>query len=222
MAAQRRDRSARIVDAALKLIAEQGWSVVDLDSVAEASGVERDEVYRLTPTRAAMLELFARRIDLDVADIGASPPPDGASDDGASDGGASDGAGGDGEDGESAPAADDARDRVFDVLMRRFDALDSYREAIVVLSRELPRDPASLAALAPQAHRSFAMMLREAGIADRGIVGRLRVAALIGVWMATLRIWLADDSADKERTMAALDRHLRRLFDWSPVFRTLD
>jgi hypothetical protein len=63
-------------------------------------------------------------------------------------------------------------------------------------------------------------MLREAGLSDTGLHGRLRVAALLGVWMATQRVWLRDDTDDRARTMAALDRHLRRLFAWSPLFRT--
>ena len=30
------------------------------------------------------------------------------------------------------------------------------------------------------------------------------------VWLATIRVWMDDDSPDLARTMAALDRHLRR------------
>ena len=194
MAAARRDRSARIVDAALAIIVEDGWPAVSLDAVAVRSGIARDEVYRLTPSPASMLDLFARRLDLAVAES-ASLEPEG--DDEAT-----------------------VRDRLFDVLMRRFDALAPYRGAIGVLARSLPRDPATVAATLPQAHRSFALMLREAGIEVSGLRGRLRVAALLGLWLAVQRVWLHDDGADNAATMAALDRHLERLFSWSPLFHT--
>jgi ubiquinone biosynthesis protein COQ9 len=90
-----------------------------------------------------------------------------------------------------------------------------------VLARSLPRDPATVAATLPQAHRSFALMLREAGIEVSGLRGRLRVAALLGLWLAVQRVWLHDDGADNAATMAALDRHLERLFSWSPLFHTI-
>ncbi len=45
----------------------------------------------------------------------------------------------------TAEADERPRDRVFDLLMRRFDALRPYRDALEVLGRELPTDP--LAAL---------------------------------------------------------------------------
>ena len=44
-----------------------------------------------------------------------------------------------------------------------------------------------------------------------GLRGALRIKALGLVYLATLRVWLRDDSPDMAPTMAALDRHLRRL-----------
>ena len=193
MAAPRRDSAARIVDAALAIIADEGWPAVTVDAVAARSGVDPDAVYRLAPTPAAMLDLFARRIDLAVTADDAAPPPGGTDD-------------------------ESARDRLFDVLMRRFDALAPHRDVIAVLARALPRDPATVLATLPQARRSFALMLREAGIATTGPCGRLRTASLLGLWLAVQRVWLRDDSADAAQTMAALDRHLTRLFAWSPLF----
>ena len=194
MAATRRDRAARIVDAALAIVVEQGWRAVTLEAVAARCDIEADEVYRLAPTPAAILDLFARRIDLAVTGDADAPPPDGTV--------------------EETP-----RDRLFDVLMRRFDALTPHRDAIAVLARALPRDPATVLATLPQARRSFGLMLQAAGIATKGPCDRLRIASLLGLWLAVQHVWLRDDSVDAARTMAALDRHLGRLFVWSPVFR---
>jgi len=195
MTEPRSDESARIVDAAFEIISEQGWQAVTLDAVAARCGVARDEVYRLTPSPSAMLDLFARRIDLAVA-ADSAPPPEGET-------------------------AETPRDRLFDVLMRRFDALAPYRDALVRLARDLPRDPPALAATLPQAGRSFAFILGEAGISADGLTGHARIAALLCLWLAVQRTWLQDDSEDAARTMAALDRHLVRLFDWSPCYRNI-
>jgi hypothetical protein len=37
---------------------------------------------------------------------------------------------------------------------------------------------------------------------------------LLGIYLSVLRVWLADDSADMTRTMAALDSRLRHAERW--------
>jgi hypothetical protein len=106
------------------------------------------------------------------------------------------------------------RDRVFDLLMRRFDALTPYRAAIEALGRELPTDP--LAALAAGAGllRSMRWMLEAAGISGEGLGGAVAVKLTAAAYLATLRTWLRDESADLAPTMAALDRRLRGIERW--------
>jgi AcrR family transcriptional regulator len=62
----RRDKQARIIDAALELSAERGWTAITLDDIAVAAKLDPDEVYRLTPTKSAILNAFVRRTDLAV------------------------------------------------------------------------------------------------------------------------------------------------------------
>ena len=178
----RRDKQARIVDAALKLAAERGWAATTLDDIAAEAKLDIDEVYRLTPTKSAVLNAFVRRTDLAVL---AGQPE------------------------EAAEAS--THDRLFDVLMRRFEVLLPDRAALGALCRDLPRDPVSLIAAIPQAHYSFARMLEAAGVSTRGLLGLARIHAIAGVWLATQRTWFADDGADLAKTMAVLDRNLRRM-----------
>jgi hypothetical protein len=56
----------------------------------------------------------------------------------------------------------------------------------------------------------MALMLEAAGLATGGVRGVLRIKGLALIYLATLRVWLRDESADKARTMAALDTQLRR------------
>jgi len=104
--------------------------------------------------------------------------------------------------------------RVFDLLMRRFDALQPYRAALDVLARELPTDP--LAALAAGAGllRSMRWMLEAAGISGEGLRGAVAVKLTAAAYLATLRVWRRDDSPDLAPTMAALDRRLRGIERW--------
>jgi AcrR family transcriptional regulator len=102
-----------------------------------------------------------------------------------------------------------SRDRLFDVLMRRFDALRPYRDGLRAVLRDSAGDPLALLAV-PGLLRSMVWMLEASGIGTGGWRGRLRVQLLAGLYLSVLRVFLDDDSVDLARTMAALDRRLRR------------
>lgn len=103
-----------------------------------------------------------------------------------------------------------ARDRLFDVLMRRFDALAPDRAGIAAILRDLCRDPATALCHAPRLMVSMAWMLEAAGLESSGPFGLLRAKGLAAVYLWALRAWLDDDSRDLAKTMAALDRGLRQ------------
>jgi AcrR family transcriptional regulator len=102
------------------------------------------------------------------------------------------------------------RDRLFDVLMRRFDAMAPDRAGIAAIIRDLCRDPATALCHAPRLLASMAWMLEAAGLRSSGPIGLLRAKGLAAVYLWALRAWLADDSRDLAKTMAALDRGLRQ------------
>jgi hypothetical protein len=100
------------------------------------------------------------------------------------------------------------REKLFDLLMRRFDAFQPYRDGIVALLHGLPTDPAAALLLAKATGDSMGWMLAAAGEDVSGLTGHLRVQGLVAVWLYALRAWEADTSADLASTMAALDRAL--------------
>ena len=101
-----------------------------------------------------------------------------------------------------------ARDRLFDILMRRFDALQTHRDGILALLKSLPANPSLALLLAAATNTSMAAMLEGAGLASTGLHGMLRSKGLTAAWFYALRAWEKDDSADLSGTMAALDRAL--------------
>ncbi|MFQ5775467.1 MAG: TetR family transcriptional regulator [Kiloniellaceae bacterium] len=173
-----------IIDTAMKLAAEKGWRDLSLAEIAEAAKLPLSKVYPVFDSKAAILEAFSRRIDAEV--LAAEEP------------GAREGS---------------ARDRLFDVLMRRFDALGDYRQAVGNIVCDIGRDPLIGLCAASQFRRTLACMLEAADLSASGLRGAVRIKGLGLVYLATLRVWLTDDSPDMARTMAALDRHLRRL-EW--------
>jgi ubiquinone biosynthesis protein COQ9 len=108
------------------------------------------------------------------------------------------------------PADGSVRDKLFDLLMRRFDALQAHRPGVTALLRALPSNPPVAVLLACATRRSMRWMLQAAGVSTAGLRGELRIRGLVAVWLWTLRAWERDDSADLSGTMAALDAAMRR------------
>lgn len=103
-------------------------------------------------------------------------------------------------------AGNPRRDALFEVVMARFDALQPYRPALRSMASDASFDPG----LARTTLASAAWMLQAAGIDTGGLDGATRVAGLAAVYASAFRVWLDDDDPGLARTMAALDRRLRR------------
>jgi ubiquinone biosynthesis protein COQ9 len=172
---------ARLVAALWQVVAAHGWHGLTMRRVAAAAGISVAELRRRCPGGPLhLLRLHGRVIDGAVLE------------------------------GTVAGQEGLARDRVFDVLMRRIDALQPHRAGILRLMRDLRRDPLLALLLLAALPRSMAWMLEAAEIDPNGPAGMLRVQGLTGVWLATLRAWREDGGADLGATMAALDRALDR------------
>jgi AcrR family transcriptional regulator len=103
-----------------------------------------------------------------------------------------------------------ARERLFDVLMRRLETLAPHREAVRSLLRSARRNPPLALAINGLATRSQQWMLSAAGIEASGPGGFLRAQGLAVLFASVLRTWVHDDDPGLARTMAALDRALAR------------
>ena len=100
------------------------------------------------------------------------------------------------------------RDRLFDVLMRRFEALREHRGALRSLVRSARRDPVLALGLNKLAVRSQQWMLAAAGIDSAGAIGHARAQTLALLYAKAMRTFLDDDDPDLARSMAALDREM--------------
>jgi hypothetical protein len=109
-----------------------------------------------------------------------------------------------------AEAEGPVRDRLFDLLMRRFDTLQQHRGGVLALMRALPSDPPAAAMLAFATRRSMRWMLQAAGVSTAGLRGEMQVRGLMAVWLWGLRAWARDETSDMSATMVALDNALAR------------
>jgi AcrR family transcriptional regulator len=114
-------------------------------------------------------------------------------------------------------AQEPPRERLFDVLMRRIEALAPHREAVRSLMRSATYNPPLAIALNGLAVQSQQWMLAAAEIPASGPKGMVRAQGLALLFASVLRTWLNDTDPGLARTMAALDSALARGQRWSSL-----
>lgn len=176
------------VEALFRLLERKTWPQLSLRAVAEEAGESETALRRHFRCRQSLLDAFAEHIDIETLIALGAPQATGGS----------------------------QRDRLFEVLMARIDALEPYRAALLhqkehlqsILLASGPKLPVYGVLQALRTERSMAKMLRLAGGETGGITGYLRVRGLVVLWGAVLWQWLQDDSPERGRTMNALDKAL--------------
>ena len=176
-----KDPRNAIIDALLELAGERNWEDITISDVAARANVSLSTFRDIFPAKGAVLAGFSRRIDHIVLD-----------------------AAGDGLTGEP------VKERLFDVLMRRLDALAPYKLGLEAISDWTRRAPLAAAAINRVVVNSMRFMLEAAGIESEGPVGAFKLQGLALAWMRVLRVWFRDDDPGLASTMAALDRELTR------------
>lgn len=184
------EASGKALDAFLRLIAEKGYSTVSLREVAEAAGLGVAELYRLYPDKVALASAYMAKTDAEV--LAGTP--------------------------RQSDPEETARDRLFDVLMRRYDVLRPNRTALAALRRAALRDPLLAIELGPALRRSMAAMLEAASLPSDGLAGALRQNGLLAIDYAVARVFDQDDTTDLSKTMAALDGRLKMAERWAQLF----
>jgi hypothetical protein len=166
---------------AMTLVAERGWHGLRLAELATRTGRPLDEVYERLPTPYHLLVEIGRRLDRAML------------------------------------AADlhelegmSPRERLFELVMRRFDAMEPFRPGLERLGREALLDPAAALALLGNLDRMARWALDASDARLPGVAGPLARLGLMGLYARVFRVWLRDDSPDLGRTLAELDKRLDR------------
>jgi AcrR family transcriptional regulator len=174
----------KAIDALMALLAEQSFEDIGLAEVAGRAGLKLSQ---LRAEFGSTLAIYAAHVkDIDRAVL----------------------AGGDDMTDES------PRERMFDVLMRRLEAMAPYKEAVRSMLRSARCNPGLALALNALAVRSQHWMLEAAGINASGPKGALRAQGAALLFAHVLGVWLHDEDSALDRTMAALDRGLASAERW--------
>src|SRR5262249_57575594 len=105
------DSAEHVIDVALRLAAERGWAGLALSDIAAAAKLTLADLYASYPSKTAILVGLSREVDRQVL-AGLEPG-----------------------------AEESTRDRLFDLIMKRFDALAPHRDGLSAVARGAPRGP---------------------------------------------------------------------------------
>lgn len=174
------DPRRRAVDALMRLAAIRPWDAIELPDIAAEAGLSLAELRNLFPSKLAMLGGVTRIVDEAVL----------------------------AESGDDL-AGEPIRERLFDLVMRRLDAMAPYKAGLRRIAPVIRRDPLALAALNKGAVNSWRYMLASAGIPTEDALGNLRVQGAVLLMARVCEVWLEDDEPELSRTMARLDGELK-------------
>jgi len=176
------DPRGKIVDALMELAAEQRFEDISIRDICKRAHVSLADFRDSFPSKGAVLAGLSRRIDRAVL----SQDSDELSD-------------------------ESPRERLFDILMRRLEAMAPYREGLREAAAWLRREPMAALAMNGVAMTSMRFMLEAAGIElGGGGAAAVKLQGLTLAWSRVLNVWLDDDDPGLSKTMAELDRELTR------------
>jgi AcrR family transcriptional regulator len=100
-------------------------------------------------------------------------------------------------------------DRLFDLLMARFDVLQKHRQAIQSMAKAARHDRALSLALSRATLDGVYRLIEAAQIKDKTPSRPVMAVGLAAIYGWAFCVWMRDNSRDMAKTMAALDRGLR-------------
>ena len=179
----------RIVDAALDLADERGWANVRLYQVADRAGLSLAEVGAEFRDQDAIANAWFARA---LAKLESLPA--------------------------GAVADRPAPERLHVAIMRWFDAVAPHCEASAQMLRAklYVSHPHHWVPMIFDLSRLVHWFLDAARIASTGRGRRLAEIGLTAIFLATLRVWLRDDSVGQENTRKYLNARLAAADRWLP------
>ena len=103
------------------------------------------------------------------------------------------------------------KDMFFEIIMMRFDVLQSYRKAILNIFDSFKKNPQELVFLLPSFIESMILMTNLINLKTFGLKGNLKIKGLLIVYFSSFLIWRKEDNDSLEKTMTSLDIYLDRV-----------
>ncbi len=170
----------RLINAAMILAARRRWRDINMADIASEAKIPVADALSHSRSKVAILVALGRHIDRVVLNDLHTDPDIG----------------------------DSPKDRLFELMMRRFDAMADYRSGLASVSADMDFNPFAALRRVCRIQNAMALTLEAAGVSATGPCGFLRQQGLGAIYIYCLSVWFNDETDDMSATMAALDRAL--------------
>ena len=171
----------RLFDQFSQVVMTQGWRKVSCAEIATKADVDIKLAFLEYRDRYAYVSDLVRRIDEAMLEAYDSEMGD-----------------------------EPARERLFDVIMARFDAMQGHRDLILELNKAARADPMLGLHLLCLSRLTGEWFLDISRISPAGLSGLARSKGALLAYARAFSSWINDDSADLAKTMATLDKFLKK------------
>jgi len=172
-----------IIEQTLILAQEKNWGSISFADLSKATGIGIENLQQLVPNKTQLLIWMLDEIDLRIQE----------------------------ECRDSFSDEDGPHERLFEVLMLRFDILNENRQAYVAIYHAIRKDPKLMAQLLPEFSNSMQLMLELVGVnSSFQELNRLKSTGLGMIYLNVFQTWVEDQSGDLSKTMAVLDKRLNQ------------
>lgn len=171
-----------ILSATLEVASLRPWEFVSMIEIADSAEMTVNDVISIFPTKSDILAAIIDDLDIQVESSF-----------------------------ENTDADLPVRDRVFDVLMERFDIANTHRDAHISFFKSFGWTRDASCADINLMKNSMTRMAKCAGLDTDGLSGAMMVAGLSMAYLWVIFTWKHDTSPDLGKTMAELDKTLGRI-----------
>lgn len=190
------DKMVLLADAAWTLLAMHPVDQIDFDVVADMAGVDRGLAGALSGSVEFLV--LAKMIKLDRQSLIETY-----------------------HDIQDAGAVS-IREKIIESLLHWFETYAPYRSQIDQLNRSARSHPDLALRLFVGLEALIRHILVMSGDPALGLKGMVRVKGVAGVFLATARVWMKDDSNDLAATMKILDQRMSQAEEWGISLRIFD
>lgn len=190
------DKMVLLGDAAWTLLATHPIDQIDFDAVADMAGVDRGLAGALSGSVQCLV--LAKMTELDRQSLMETY-----------------------DDIQDAGAVS-IREKIIESFLHWFEIYAPYRLQIDLLNRSARSHPDLALRLLIGLEELVRHVLVMSGDPALGFRGMVRVKGVAGVFLATARVWMKDDSNDLAATMKMLDQRMSQAEEWGISLRMFD
>jgi AcrR family transcriptional regulator len=183
-------QDAVIAETALRLAAAHGWNKMTLKQIAHDAKIPQQKIETRFSRTSEILPLIIQNMTQKSLKACAKPKRTAS-----------------------------VHERLFDVLMARFDRLQTHRKAILSIVSAVRQQPDLLLILLPAHADAMKATLKFCQVGAGQTCNALMPFGVSAVFLSASRVWMEDETLDMSKTMAALDRYLRHADVGARLFR---